>query len=167
MGTLVLESHLLFSSTILSQKSNLPNHHEHHEKRFLIHLLSISVNNGFYLPAIVARHLRRTLLLWKCVEVTGKLNSRLWTESFFPICKYHTIAFINRWLYLYTINIIGFWLIDPANIYLMCLKKKILDKEKYSEYDCKNAIGKSFMNLYCILNKFIPNLLAKFYFLVE
>ena len=38
----------------------------------------------FSLPAIVARHLRRTLLLWKCVVVTGKLSSKLWTDSLLP-----------------------------------------------------------------------------------
>ena len=38
LGTLVLESHLLFSSTILSQKSNLQTHSEHHGKVFLIYV---------------------------------------------------------------------------------------------------------------------------------
>ena len=50
-------------------------------------------------------------------------------------------------------------------------KRKKIDKTKclpsHFENDCKDAIGTSFMNLYCILNKFKPNLLAKFYFLAE
>ena len=50
-------------------------------------------------------------------------------------------------------------------------EKGKIGKAKYLpshfENDCKDAIGTSFMNLYCILNKFIPNLLAKFYFLAE